>query len=68
MATRSSLPLSGLPSTHALPAPAPPPPCSTTGDVLGYYFDPTSSPDQKLDLSAVRAGAAGFAFPHYEMA
>ncbi|KAL4449372.1 hypothetical protein ABPG77_007016 [Micractinium sp. CCAP 211/92] len=39
-----------------------------TGEVLGWYFDPSSSPDQKLDLCARRAGPAGWAFPHYELA
>lgn len=44
------------------------PACSKTGEVLGWYFDPSSSPDQKLDLCARRAGPAGWAFPHYELA
>lgn len=48
--------------------PCPPPACSKTGEVLGWYFDPSSSPDQKLDLAARRAGPAGWAFPHYELA
>ncbi|EFN56463.1 hypothetical protein CHLNCDRAFT_22436, partial [Chlorella variabilis] len=39
-----------------------------SGKVTGYYFDPSSSPDQKLELTPVRAGPAGFAFPHYELA
>lgn len=43
-------------------------PCRVTGAMTGFYFDPSSSPDQKLEMSAVRAGLAGFAFPHYELA
>ncbi|KAL4448146.1 hypothetical protein ABPG75_005365 [Micractinium tetrahymenae] len=39
-----------------------------TGEVLGWYFDPSSSPDQKLNLAVKRAGPAGWAFPHYELA
>lgn len=42
--------------------------CSVTGEVQGAYLDPSSSPDQKLRLVAVRAGDAGFAFPHVELA
>lgn len=43
-------------------------PRRVTGEVSGFYFDPTSSPDQQLRLAAVRAGAAGFAFPAFELA
>jgi hypothetical protein len=39
-----------------------------SGQVHGCYYDPCSSPDQRLELGAVRAGAAGFAFPHFELA
>lgn len=61
--------------------PGPPPPpadrrpllppvraCRATGAVDGMYFDPLSSPDQKLSLTAVRAGPAGFSFPAFELA
>ena len=39
-----------------------------SGQVHGCYYDPCSSPDQRLELGAVLAGAAGFAFPHFELA
>ncbi len=41
--------------------------CRVTGDVSAFYFDPSSSPDQSLNLKAVRAAPAGFAFPAYEL-
>ena len=40
----------------------------STGTISAVYYDPSSSPDQKLQLTAVRGGVAGHAFPEYEFA
>lgn len=39
-----------------------------TGAIEGLYYDPASTPDQKLELEAVTAGDAGHAFGHYDLA
>lgn len=36
------------------------------GSIDGYYFDPSSSPFQKLELSAVSRSGQGHSFPAYE--
>ncbi|GAB4817493.1 hypothetical protein N2152v2_004539 [Parachlorella kessleri] len=38
------------------------------GQIEGLYYDPSSSPDQKLELGALAGGEAGHAFAHYELA
>lgn len=37
------------------------------GRIEGLYYDPSSAPDQKLELDALTADA-GHAFGHYDMA
>lgn len=39
-----------------------------TGDIQAFYFDPASTPDQRLKLKACEGGEAGFAFPAYDVA
>jgi len=39
-----------------------------SGDIQAFYYDPASTPDQRLMLSACKAGNAGHAFPAYELA
>ena len=39
-----------------------------TGDIQALYFDPASSPDQRLELQPCPGGEAGFAFPAHELA
>ena len=37
-----------------------------TGEVEGFYFDPNSSPYQKLEMRPQRQSPGGFAFESYE--
>lgn len=37
-----------------------------TGDINAFYFDPASSPDQRLKLAACTAGDQGHAFAAFE--
>ncbi|KAI4319691.1 hypothetical protein MLD38_033262 [Melastoma candidum] len=37
------------------------------GSVSGFYYDPKSSPYQKLELKSTNAGRSGFIFPTYEL-
>ncbi|XP_056171626.1 uncharacterized protein LOC115683399 isoform X2 [Syzygium oleosum] len=36
------------------------------GSISGFYYDPKSSPFQKLELKATNAGRSGFGFSTYE--
>lgn len=39
--------------------------CRQTGAVRGYYYDPSSSPFQELDLTVEQQPAGGYAFSGY---
>mmetsp|Transcript_4742 Transcript_4742/g.11862 ORF Transcript_4742/g.11862 Transcript_4742/m.11862 type:complete len:228 (+) Transcript_4742:219-902(+) len=39
----------------------------STGDISGFYYDPNSSPFQKLELSHQPSGAAGHAFADFTL-
>ncbi|KAF3555629.1 hypothetical protein F2Q69_00017562 [Brassica cretica] len=37
------------------------------GSISGFYYDPNSSPFQKLELKTVNEGRSGFSFSSYEL-
>ncbi|KAK7859791.1 glucose-induced degradation protein 4 like protein [Quercus suber] len=37
------------------------------GSISGYYYDPNSSPFQKLELKSTNEGRSGFSFSSYEL-
>ncbi|KVI03382.1 Vacuolar import/degradation protein Vid24 [Cynara cardunculus var. scolymus] len=37
------------------------------GSINGYYYDPNSSPFQKLELKTTNEGRSGFSFSSYEL-
>ncbi|RYR62159.1 hypothetical protein Ahy_A04g019538 isoform A [Arachis hypogaea] len=37
------------------------------GSISGFYYDPNSSPFQKLELKSTNDGRSGFSFPSYEL-
>lgn len=39
----------------------------TDGSISGFYYDPNSSPFQKLELKATNDGRSGFSFSSYEL-
>ncbi|CAN1142623.1 Glucose-induced degradation protein 4 homolog [Linum perenne] len=39
----------------------------TDGSINGFYYDPNSSPFQKLELKPAIEGRSGFSFPSYEL-
>ncbi|KAB5519911.1 hypothetical protein DKX38_024230 [Salix brachista] len=39
----------------------------TDGSINGFYYDPNSSPFQKLELKSTNEGRSGFSFSFYEL-
>ncbi|WMV52266.1 hypothetical protein MTR67_045651 [Solanum verrucosum] len=40
---------------------------SSDGSINGFYYDPNSSPFQKLELKSTNEGRLGFSFSSYEL-